>query len=213
MAYALSMLEQVRLEAFIERVNLRFKILSMHYEDWVPAPTHYIRNWDVAEKSYKPSIDDRSNALFNRGQGIYNFFPILGEQGRATAIYRNGSAITQHGKEITRSIVYPNLYVTNDVQNQYITTLRFASATIEIIDVGLTWRSMLLDIGDFVNVDVQIGSSVFEEVPAFFRSIGYDPKGLKIVAKLFSLQMFPFGSYNPGYTGIVGGESATITVE
>lgn len=213
MTYALSLLEQVRLEAFIERVNLKFKLLSMHFDDFVDSPSHDIRNWDIVEKSFKPSIDDRNNALFNRGQGIFNFFPILGEQARSTIIFRNNAAITQHGKEITRSIVYPNLYIAEHVENQYKETLKFASSTVEIIDTGLTWRSMLLDIGDFVKLNIDIGSTILVDVPAFFRSIGYDPRGLKIVAKLFSLQMVPFGSYNPGYTGIVGGENATITAE
>lgn len=213
MTYALSILEQVRLEAFIERTNLKFKLLSMHFDDWDDAPSYLVRNWDIVEKSFRPKIDDRRSSLFNRGQAVFNFFPNLGEQARSSPIYRNSAAIAQHGKEITKSIVYPNLYVATDAENQFQETLKLASATLEIIETGLTWRSMLKDIGDFVSLNVQIGSSIFEEVPAMIRSIGYDPRGLKIVVKMFSMQMVPFGSYNPGYTGIVGGENATITVE
>ena len=213
MEYALSLLEQVRLEAFIERSALKFKLLSMHFDDFDDSPTHLVRNWDIAEKSFKPRIDDRSSSLFNRGQGISNFFPIIGEEARSTVIFRNNAAITQHGKEITRSIIYPNLYVTTDVENQYKETLKLASATLEIIDTGLTWRSMLKDIGDFVSLDVKIGSAQFNESPAMIRSIGYDSKGIKIIVKMFSFQMVPYGSYNPGFTGIVGGESATIIAE
>lgn len=213
MEYALSLLEQIRMEAFIERTALKFKLLSMHFDDFDDSPTHLVRNWDIAEKSFKPRIDDRSSSLFNRGQGIFNFFPNIGEEARSTVIFRNSAAITQHGKEITKSVVYPNLYVTTDVENQYKETLKLASATLEIIDTGLTWRSMLKDIGDFVSLDVKIGSSQFSESPAMIRSIGYDSKGVKVIVKMFSFQMVPFGSYNPGYTGIVGGESATITAE
>lgn len=213
MQYALSLLEQVRLEAFFERTALKFKILSMHFDDFDPTPSHVIRNWDIVERSFKPKIDDRSSSLFNRGQGVFSFFPIINEQGRSTVVFRNSAAITQHGKEITKSVVYPNLYITSDAENQYRETLKIASSTLEIIETGLTWRSMLKDIGDFVRLDVKIGSAQFDEVPAMIRSIAYDSAGIKIIVKLFSFQMVPFGTYSPGYFGIVGGESASITVE
>ena len=45
------------------------------------------------------------------------------------------------------------------------------------------------------------------------REIGYDPSGMKMAMKLWIFQMTPFGSWNPGYSGIVGGQYATIVEE
>ena len=77
----------------------------------------------------------------------------------------------------------------------------------------MTSRALLLDLGDFVKVNIQIGSTIFEDVPMMIRSIGYDPK-MKIPCRLWSMQMIPFanpGGWNPNYNGITGGDLATIT--
>ena len=67
--------------------------------------------------------------------------------------------------------------------------------------------------GDFVSVNVTMGATVLENVPAMVRDIGYDPAGLRIPVRVWSLQMVPFPGYSPGYAGIVGGSTATITEE
>lgn len=208
--YALSMLEQVRLEAFINS-NLKITLSSLHFDTFVPYPSHRIRNWDVEKGSFQTSIDDKNN--FNRAQAVYNFSPIRNENARSTAIYRNSAAISQIGKEISKKIVFPNLYKQNTVIDQLVETLKIASATIEILGLNLTWRSLLCDIGSWAYLDVKIGSSEYDLVPCLIREIGYDPQGLKIPAKLWSFQMCPFDSYVPGYAGTVGGYNATITSE
>ena len=99
------------------------------------------------------------------------------------------------------------------VINQLIETLKITSAYFENLDVTLTWRSMLLDIGDFVKLNVKIQSTQFENVPALIREVGYDPDGIKIPMRLWSCQLLPFPGYTPGYAGTVGGSTATIDVE
>lgn len=210
LTFALSLLEQVRLEAFVDR-NLKFKINSLHFEDWVAAPTFTIKNWDVGEKTFKTSIDDRNN--FNRAQGVYNLLPDRNENARATPIFRNSAAISQAGKEISKKVVFPNLYQDTVVQDQLAEILKLASSTLETLEMSLTWRALLKDIGEFVKMDVKIGSSIFDEIPCMIREIGYDPQGLKIPVKLWSFQMVPFPGYSPGYSGIVGGSTATIAAE
>ena len=88
-----------------------------------------------------------------------------------------------------------------------------ASAYFESINMTLTWRSLLLDIGDFVALDVKIGGSQFDKVPCMIRDIGYDSKGLRIPVKIWSFQMNPFPGFTPGFAGTVGGQQATITEE
>jgi len=45
------------------------------------------------------------------------------------------------------------------------------------------------------------------------RSVGHNPQGFSLSLVLWSFQMFPFTGWNPGYSGITGGASATITQE
>lgn len=208
--YILSLLEQVRLEAFIDK-DLLLKINSLHFDDFVANPSFIIKNWDVVKDSMVPMLDEANN--FNRLRGVYDYHPSAGEQARRTAIFKNQDSITQVGKAISKQVEFPNLYVEADVESQVDGILKLASAMFENIDLQVTWRSLLLDVGDFVKLDVKIGSTVFDNVPCMIRTIGYDPDGLKIVLNLWSCQMLPFPGYTPGYAGTVGGNTATITEE
>lgn len=208
--YALSMLEQIRLEAFIDS-DLKLKLNALHFEDWTPSPSFSVRNWDVQEGSFRTSIDERN--VFNRAQGFYNFLPLLNENSLQTRVHKNTSAITQMGKAISKKVVFPNLYVESDVEGQLKEILRLASAGFEVIETNLTWRAALQDIGGFVRLNVKIGSAIFTDVPCMIRDIGYDPDGLKIPVKVWSMMMLPFPGYVPGYSGTVGGYAATIDAE
>jgi hypothetical protein len=208
--YALSMLEQVRLEAFIDR-NLKFKISSLHFDDFVASPSFRVKNWDFEKNSFIPTLDDRNN--FNRARGSFNFLPNRNENYEETRVYRNQDAIDQVSKEISKRIVFPNLYEQSVVVDQIKEILKLTSATIEVLDSSLTWRAMLLDVGDFVKINVDIQSTQYVDVPALIREIGYDPDGMKIPIKMWSFQMCPFPGYNPGYSGTVGGNTATIIEE
>lgn len=205
---ALSLLEQVRLEAFVDR-TLKWKINALHFDEFMASPAFRLRNWDVVRDSFKPAIDPRHN--FNRAKGVYNLLPDSGEEAYETPLFENTAAVTAAGKDISRRLVYPNLYELDTVTAQVEESLKLASAFFEVIDVELTWRSLLLDIGDWVSVDVQIQSAQYVTVPALIREIGYDPNGLKIPVKAWSMQMVPFMGWNPGYAGITGGTSAIIT--
>jgi len=210
-SYVLSMLEQVRLEAFVDRTDLKFKIAALHFDEYVAAPTHTIRNWDVEVDTFRPQIDVKYN--FNQAQGVFNLLPNTGKHLQKTKVYENVPAITKAEKTIGKQIVFPNLYVEADVIFQTKEVLKLASSYFEVVECTLTWRSLLQDIGGFVSLNVQIGSSNFTSVPALIREIGYDPDGLKLPVKLWSFQMTPFPGYTPGNPGTVGGYNATITEE
>lgn len=210
LSYALSMLEQVRLETFIDS-GLKLRLSSLHFEDFPTAPSFTIKNWDIVEGSFGTTVDDKNN--FNRAQGVFNFSPLRNENARSTKIYKNSASITQIGKEISKKLVFPNLYQESVVSSQLIEILKISSATIEIISSSLTWRALLNDISQFCFLDVKIGSSEFNLVPCQIREIGYDPQGLKLPVKLWSFQLCPYPGYTPGYVGIVGGYNATITSE
>jgi len=206
----LSLLEQVRLEAFIDK-NLKLKINSLHFEDWNASPSFTVKNWDVVEKSLKPKTDERNN--FNRAQGSFDFHPNRNEQAQVTPIFRNESSFNQIGRYISKRIGFPNLYVVTDVNYQLKEILKISSSLFEIIDCSLTWRSLLLDVGEFVKLNILIGSTIYENVPAMIRTKGYDPQGIQIPTTFWSLQLLPFPGYTPGYSGTVGGYNQTIVQE
>jgi hypothetical protein len=210
MTYVLSLLEQVRLEAFVDR-NLKIKLNSLHFDEFEASPSHMVKNWDIERNSLKNSIDDRNN--FNRAQAAFSYLPVVNENVLQTSIYKNTSAITQTGVTISKKIVFPNLYIDTQVVSQLKEMLKISGGTIEIIDIVLTWRALLLDIGNFVKLNIDIGSIEMDNVPGMIREIGYDPSGFKLPVKIWSFQMLPFGSWNPGYNGITGGEFATIDEE
>lgn len=210
LTYALSILEQILLEAFVDR-SLKLKINSLRFSDWTPAPTYTVKNWDVESGSFNTSVDERNN--FNRAQAAYNFLPEKNENAYLTSVYKNTSAITQTGKAISKRIVFPNIYLKTDVVYYLQEILKLASSGLESITINLTWRSLLKDIGEFIAIDVKIGSTQFENVPCMVREIGYDPAGLKLPVKMWCMTMVPFPGYVPGYIGTVGGYNATIDEE
>lgn len=208
--YALSILEQVRLEAFVDR-GQKFKISSLHFDDFVASPSFKVKNWDLVKDSFVPQLDEKNN--FNRAQGTYDFHPDRNENAKNSGVYRNQAAISQTGRTVSKRIVFPNLYDDAQVGLQVQEILKLASALFETITLETTWRALLLDIGSFLMLDVEIGSTHFTNVPCLIRDIGYNPAGLKIPLRVWSFQICPFPGYTPGYAGTVGGSSATITLE
>jgi len=210
--YALSILEQVRLEFAISK-DLTLKINSLHFEDWPVNPSFRLRNFDIELNSTKVSVDEKNN--FNRASGFYAYNPVTNENSKQTAIYRNQAAISQvAGKQISKAVEFPNLYILSDVENQIQEILKLAGYS-EFVSTIATTRALLLDLGDFIKMNVQIGSTIWEDIPMMVREIGYDPE-LKLHFKFWSMQMIPYANpsgWNPGYEGIVGGDTATITKE
>lgn len=208
---ALSLLEQVRLEMFIDR-SLNLKLRSLHLEDFVASPSFTIRQWDLVEGTLAPQLDDRN--IWNRARGQYALDPVSKEQARATGIYRNGAAVAQLGKEISKDVIFPNLYVEGDVVNQLKEMLRLASSSPEFIEMKISPRGLLLDVGDFVSLDVAMGSVVLSGVPAMIRELGVEPSGA-LTIKVWSMLTTPFSGWTPpGSSGNrVGGSTATITKE
>lgn len=210
MAYVLSMLEQVRMECFVSRED-KFKLNSLHLDEFQPSPAYTIRQWDVTMDSLNFQIDDKN--LWNRAQGEFGFTPAFNANTRQTAIFKNQASIDQLGKAISKKIVFPNLYVENDVILNLKEMIKLASNGSEFVDMTLTNRSLLLELGQFVKINVNMGSTILENVPAMVRDISYDPMGLKLPVRLWSYQMLRFTGHMPGYAGMVGGSTESIEQE
>lgn len=210
--YVASMLEQVRLEPFVNRDN-QFELTSLHFDDFqtkFAAAAFTAKNWDVVRGSFKPKIDERNN--WNRARADYAYSPAITKNRLGTPLFRNQAAINQAGKPISKLVVFPNLYIETNVVIQLKEMLKLASCYSEMIDVSLVSRSVLTELGDVIKIDVKIGSVIFNEIPAIIRSIEYTPTGLELPMKLWSLQMVNFPGYT-GPTGTVGGFDALIELE
>lgn len=208
--YALSLLEQVRLEAFVSREQ-KVKIHSLHFEDWQANPSFTLKNWDIVKDSFELSVPEKDT--FNRARGTFNFLPTRNENAQQTAVLVNPASVTQLGKAISKQITFPNLYDQATVTLQVREILKISSSLLEIGTFSVTWRSALRDIGDIIFLTISIGSTVFDTVPVMIREIGYDPVGLKIPLKAWILALCPFPNYAPGFAGTVGGYQAAITEE
>lgn len=206
--FALSLLEQVRLEAFVDR-NLKLKINSLHFEDFETNPSFSVKNWDVIKETFQPKLAALNN--FNRSKGLYDFAPLAEGTVRETSLFKNDASIAQVGRAISKQVTYPNLMKLLDVENQIKESLKIASSFLETVELTLTWRALLLDIGDFISINVAIGGTVFENVPCMIRDIGYSPAGVTIPVTVWSFAMCPFPGYEPNYSGTVGGYNAPIT--
>lgn len=208
--YIKSLLQQVRLEAFFNS-SLELDLSSVHYEDWNDSPTFTLRNWDVVKDSFASAIDEKN--IFNRAQAAYNYDPITEENSVLSPFFKNNASIAQTTKTISKQIVFPNLYIQQDVYYQLIEILKLSSAACENVTCSVTWRSILQELGQFVALSVEIGPAIFTSVPARIRAIGYESEGMRLNFMLTCLQMFPFQGWNPGYTGTVSGETASIVQE
>lgn len=207
---ALSILEQVRLEAFIN-ADQKISLNALHFDEFDANPSFIVRDWDLERNSFKPALDVRINV--NRMKGFFNFLPDVGDNANETNFFKNQASITQVGKTIAKGLVFPNMYKRSEVDLQVPEVLKITSSFFEVIQATQTWRSLLLDIGDFVKLKVTIGATVFDDVPAMVRSIGFSADGLRVLITYWSFQMIPFDGYSPTYSGIVGGSTATITEE
>ncbi len=184
--YVLSLLEQVQIEAYIEREAFRLKLNSLkasELQSKVTAASFKVNNWDIVKDSFKLSIDEQN--FFNKVRGAYNNLPPIGENARRTGFLVDDNSIDETGLELVREVVFPNLYQPDVVQNQLENILILASRGIQVVDCELTWRSLLLDLGDVILVNVQVESIELENVPCLVREVGYDPNGVKMPVRLW----------------------------
>jgi hypothetical protein len=204
---ALSLLEQVRVECFVNKAQ-QLQLSTLHFSDMVANPPFVVRQWDIERNSLKPTSDLRNN--INKAKGFFNYLPDQDDNFYRTNFFINQNSVNQVLFERQKGLVFPNLYIRSDVDNQTKETLKLTSSFFETIEVNQTWRSLLLEISDWVQMDFSIGSTVFEGVPCLVRDIGYSVVGLKLVIKYWSFQTIPFPLWPGQGGGLVGGNNATI---
>ncbi len=60
---------------------------------------------------------------------------------------------------------------------------------IQVDECELTWRSLLLDLGNVTLVNIKIESIELNDVLCLVREVGYDPNGIKMPVRLWILEV------------------------
>ena len=212
--YVKSLLQQCRLEPVFKN-NGKITVKSFHFEEWTTPYNNAseILIYDIEKDSFVPRMSEINN--FNKTQIAYDTNPRTGETVYKTNLFQNAASIAVAGKDITKFVIMPNA-ILDPLSIDYVSLhgqelLKLASGFFEEIELNVTWRFLFLEPGDMVRLNVEIDSSKYTNVPCVVRTIAYDPDGMKLRLKLWSLQMINFPGYEPGYSGMVGGYNQTIT--
>ena len=122
---ALSLLEQVRLEGFINS-DQKLSLNPLHFDEFDSSPSFIVRAWDIERNTFKPKIDERIN--INRMKGFFNLLPDTNENNNETNFFKNQASIDQYLKTTEKGVVFPNMYVRSEVDLQVPEILRITSS-------------------------------------------------------------------------------------
>lgn len=215
--YVNSLLEQIRVESFINNEN-KLALSSLWFEDFQPSPSFYLNNWDIIKGTLKPRLEDRN--VFNSAKAEYGFDPSITANRFGTAQYSNETAVTQMGSKIAKLVTYPNMFEEAHVIENMTEILRLVPY-VEFIECTLTPRSIALELGQQIGLKLSIGGFnlvdkfgvVYNDiVTGIVRNIGFDPQGMSIPVKIWMLQMVSFpGSLKNDVVGKIAGYNIPIT--
>ncbi len=207
--YVLGMLEQVRLEMFVDK-TLLFKINTLHFEDWIALTSmRSVKQTEIIETSINTYLDDKN--FFNGAKAEFAYYPIIDKTSLETSKKKNATSQTLAGKLIEKVIVFPNLYVLTDVNYQLTELLRFYSQILEYINIQSAWTGILDDLGDFLNFNFELGSISYTGNPCMIRDFEINFDNGICGYRLLSLYGFNYTNYTSGFTGLLSSSSQTIT--
>lgn len=208
--YINSMLMQVRLKFFINSNGL-FELLSLHFEDWqAPSSLRKIDKFQVIEESIKITLDDKNYIC--GANGNYSFTPVSNATMLKSPLLTNQTSKTAiGGTNVLKTIDFPNLYVASDVANQLTEYIRLFSFPLEYVTLSTAWTGLLDDIGDFINIDIQIGSINYINVPCIIMDKSIDLQTFKIQYKLLSLNGFSYPNNVLSLTGMLSSYNQTLS--
>lgn len=207
---ALSLLEQVRVELYINSIQ-KIAVKSLHPEDFPTlAAMTRVEQYHINETSVKVKGDDRT--FFNAALGNYGYTPILDKTQLQTVQRKNQNSVDKSGKLVAKAIDLPDLYVSSHVLMQIDEFIRFYSMGIEYVTVEVAWPHLLRELGEFINFNYSVGGLDFPGKPMQIRSIEIDPSNGSVEFKLLSFANFPYPNYSPANAArFLSASDATIT--
>jgi hypothetical protein len=210
LALTLGLLEQVRVEMFIDADGL-IKVQGLHPEDFPdPDDMDRIDQVELDENRVDRKADDKT--FFNQGWINYGYTPLTGKTELSTVQKKNQTSIDKSGKTVIKVIDCPNLYVAADAEYQLIEFLRLYSAGLSFITVDLCWVHLLRDLGQFMRFNYSIGGFQYRDKPTMVREINLNLATASVQMKLLSLANFPYADYSPSNSArMLSSASQSIT--
>ena len=208
--YCSVLLGQVQLQMFIDSKG-KINLFSTDFEDFKnQIDTTSIKQADIVKNSLAVRL--RDNNSFNRCRASFAYNPRRRENHLYTAHWKNTVSIAAIGREIpSQTLQFPNLYIRSQVEYHLKQILKLSSAFFEEVEVGLTWRHMLQDLGEYTKQSYIVSQLEFKGTPAVFRRITHNPD-YSLSCSLWCLQQVPFGDWSGG-EGSIGGDASIIEAE
>lgn len=208
--YVNSMLMQVRLKMVVLSDGT-IDLFSLHFEDW-PAPTSIrkIESFEIVEKSLKITTEPRN--FICGANANYAFTPSAqATMLRTNLLTNNVSKTAIGGSNLLKTIDFPNLYVESDVNAQISEYVRMFSFPLEYLSISTAWTGLLDEVGDFVTVNVQLGSINYSNVPCVVMEKGINLQTFEVQYKLLSLNGFSYPNNLVTYTGQMSSYNQTLS--
>jgi hypothetical protein len=191
----LSLLEQVRVEMFVDRNNM-IALRALHPDEFTAqADLVRIEQVEINEESATSKADELT--FFNQAQINYGFTSITDKTMLTTGQKANLTSISKSGKRVIKGIDCPNLYVEADVLYQLIEFLRFYSTGLTFIEAEVCWVHLLRELGSLVGLNYSIGSIDYANAPMQIRDYAINLANGSILLKLLSFANFPYTGYAP----------------
>jgi hypothetical protein len=208
--YVNSMLMQVRLKLLVLNDG-SLDLFSLHFEDW---PTYtslrQIDKFQVVENTIKINTEPKN--FICGANGNYAFTSVAKATMLRTTLKINETSRTAiGGSKLLKTIDFPNLYVASDVDNQVTEYVRFFSFPLEYITFTTAWTGLLDDVGDFVNVNIQLGSINYSNVPCVIMDKSVNLQTFEIQYKLLSLNGFSYPNNLLSYSGALSSYNQTLS--
>lgn len=206
--YTLSLLEQVRIELYWDSAQ-KIALRSIHPEDFKDQGSFRIEQIYIDEESIKVTSDQRN--FFNISLANYAYTPLLDKTQLQTKKRKNQNSVDKIGKEVTKVIDLPSLYIESDALNQIDEFIRFYSSSQEYVECGVNWTVMLNDLTAIIVFNYNVGSIVFNAKPMKIRDINFIPENGCLTLKLLSFANFPHDGYAPSNAGkMLSSQSQTL---
>ena len=205
--YCSVLLGQVQLQMYINAEG-KIDLFSNDLEDFkLEVDRAAVKQADIVQNSL--TVQLRDGTSFNRARASFAYNPIRRENYLYTRYWKNTLSVDAIGKEVTETTFqFPNLYKREQVEYHLHQILKLSSSFFEEVEVGLTWRHMLQDLGGFTKQVYVVSQLEFKETPAIFRSIRHNTD-YSLTCTIWCLQQVPFGEWVGG-TGSVGGDVSVI---
>lgn len=156
-----------------------------------------ITDYDIEEGSF--TEDRETNQYFNICYAKFNYLPSMDDLGEESKAYKEVNAFKKdlglnHWFRLDKEddhkpcFEFPSLYQYNDVEERLKNTLRIATPNPEMITCTLTWKHILLEVGQFVRMTY----GRYKNAPMMVREVTIDETASRITVKLMNLEQIKF---------------------